>query len=252
MSSVSGVSNNYFSFFFNTSDNNSGYSVNGLGSTSNLLGDYSLIKTGSYKKLLKAYYKTQDAQNGNESGAASAENADSTGTLLNVKTEASSLKDSLDAFKNSKLYEPTGKDEKGNPTYDREGIKKVVKSFVSAYNSYLDTAGKVENVGILKRTLRMVDTSGANANLLNEIGISIGKDNKLTLDEEKLDKAYPSTLSSMFQGYGSYGSMVSQRASESYKLANSAAYANTHAYSYSYKGAYSIMGTSNNKLDKYM
>lgn len=254
MSSVFGTSNNYFDFFFHSSDSNSGYNINGTGSTSSMLGDYSLIKTGSYKKLLKAYYKTQDADKNStsSSGSVSNEEADSTGTLLNVKSDAESLKNATDALKKDALYQSTGQDESGNKVYDREGIKKAVKQYVSAYNSYLDTAGKVENTGILSRTLRMVKTTSANQSLLSEVGITIGKDNKLTLDETKLDKAHTTTLSSLFEGYGSYGNTVSQKASESYQLANSAAYSNTHASSYTYKGSYSIMGTSNNKMDQYM
>lgn len=252
MSSVFGTSNNYFSFFFQSSDSNS-YNINGTGSTSSMLGDYSLIKTGSYKKLLKAYYKTQGSDKSTGTGSAtSKEEADSTGTLLNVKSDAENLKSAADALKKDALYQSTGKDESGNKVYDREGIKKAVKQYVSAYNSYLDTAGKVENTGILSRTLRMVKTTSANQSLLNEVGITIGKDNKLTLDEAKLDKAHTTTLSSLFEGYGSYGNTVSQKASESYKLANSAAYSNTHASSYTYRGSYSIMGTSNNKMDQYM
>lgn len=248
MSSIFGTSNNYFNSFFNTTDS----STSGIfGNTSSMLGDYSLIKSGSYKKLLTAYYKTQDTNGTSGSKTDSGETADSTGKLLNVKSDAKALKEAADALDSSSLYE-TKKDEEGKEVYDTEAIKKSVKNFVSAYNSYLDSAGSVESTSILNKTLNMVKKTSSNSNLLKEVGITIGKDNKLELDEEKLEKAPITTLSSLFEGYGSFGNGISQKASESYKLANSAAFNNTRASSYTYNGAYSILGTTNGTLDKYL
>lgn len=251
MSSVFGTSNNYFNYFFNTSDNNNSSSSGIFGSTSSMLGDYSLIKSGSYKKLLTAYYKTYDADGKEKSTTDSDAEGDSTGKLLNVKSDAGALKEAADALNTASLYE-TKKDEEGKDVYDMDAIKKSVKNFVSAYNDYLDSAGDVESTSILSKTLSVVKKTSANQNLLKEVGITIGKDNKLTLDEEKLEKAHVTTLSSLFKGYGSFGSSISQKASETYKVANSAAYTNTRASSYTYNGAYSILGTSNGILDKYL
>lgn len=250
MSSVFGTSNNYFNYFFNTSDSsNSSSSI--FGNTSSMLGDYSLIKSGSYKKLLTAYYKTYDTEGNVKSSKDSDTEGDSTGKLLNVKSDAGALKEAADALNTASLYE-TKKDEEGKDVYDMDAIKKSVKNFVSAYNDYLDSAGNVESTSILNKTLSVVKKTSANQNLLKEVGITIGKDNKLTLDEEKLEKAHVTTLSSLFKGYGSFGSGIAQKASESYKVANSAAYTNTRASSYTYNGAYSILGTSNGTLDQYL
>jgi flagellar capping protein FliD len=176
-----------------------------------------------------------------------------------VKSDAEALKDATDALSKKALYKPktdeqgnTLYDEDGNKVYDTDSIKKSVQEFVTAYNSYMDSAGSVENTSVLNKTLSIVKKTASNQNLLKEVGITIGKDNKLTLDEEKLESAHITTLTSLFQGNSSYGDSVSQKAAESYKVANSEAYTNTRASSYTYNGAYSILGTANGTLDKYL
>ncbi len=252
MSSIFGTSNDYFnSFFSNTSNINSGTSF--FGGMSNMLGDYSMIKSGAYKKLLNSYYKTQ-SENVTSSDETDEEDTSSkaTGTLLNVRSDAESLKSAVDALNDPSLYKPTGKDEDGKDIYDTDKIKEALQSFVDTYNSYVDSAGKVDNKSVLRTALNVVNRTSSNKGLLSDIGISVDKDNKLKLDEEKFSKAYLTTVSSLFEGYGSYGNSISQKASESYKLANSAAYTNKHGASYTYNGAYSILGSSSNALDKYL
>ena len=93
----------------------------------------------------------------------------------------------------------------------------------------------------------MLFRSKKNAGLLADIGITIGDDNKLKLDETKLGKANVTTINSLFAGSGSYGSSVSARASASARLANSAAYTNTRGTSYTYDGSYSLLGSTGSK-----
>lgn len=60
MPSVFSISGANSMFFANSSSKNSNDSVSSIfGETSTLLGDYSMIKSGSYKKLLTAYYASQ-------------------------------------------------------------------------------------------------------------------------------------------------------------------------------------------------
>lgn len=69
-------------------------------------------------------------------------------------------------------------------------VVKNVKEFVSAYN---DTNGFMQdNKDVSKRMTRMADSFGDNgyyANTLSSAGISVGKDGKLSLDEDRLSKA---------------------------------------------------------------
>ena len=153
-----------------------------------------------------------------------------TGRLLAAKSDAENLKSAANKLADRSLYRATGKDDEGNDVYKRDDITKNVKEFVSAYNSYIDSSSNVLSNNILNKALGAVKQTSAN---------------------KKLSEAKMSTLTSLFTGSGSYGSGIGQKASETYRLANSATYSANNRSSYNYGGSYSVMGTSNNSWDKY-
>ena len=71
------------------------------------------------------------------------------------------------------------------------------------------------------------------SNMLAKIGITIGKGKKLKLDEDTLKKSGISSLKSVFTGYNSYASKISQKATGISNAANraSATYTNNGTYS---------------------
>ena len=260
--SVSGSNNDFYSMFFNTSgsnNNNNAASIFGGGNTA--IGDMSLIKSGAYKKLLKSYYATvKDSDSNSKSSSNNTSSSkmttaqasaakDSAGSLKTVETDASALVSSLKELGNRSLYKNKTDDsgnkilgEKGEAVYDTEKISSAVKKYVESYNSFIESSGKLNSTSILSKTLDVISNTRKNAGLLSDIGITIGDDNKLKLDETKLGKAKTTTINSLFAGSGSYGSTVYSRASASGRLANSTAYANTHGSSYTYSGSYSMLG----------
>lgn len=247
----------FFNAFFNTSGQNNNSGGMGIFSGgSSAIGDMSLIKSGSYKKLLNAYYSKQKEDIKNSvSGTDTDEKTsatDSTGSLQMAKSDASSLLDALDGLNSKSLYKNT-LDDKGKAVYDTDKINSAVKKYVDAYNSFLDSTGDLNSTKMLGKTLDIVKNTKKNAGLLSDIGISIGKDNKLSLDEDKLKKSNMTTVNTLFAGSGSYGSAVSSKASASYRIANSTAYTNNHASAYTYNGAYSYLGTTNTtKMNQYL
>ena len=58
----------------------------------------------------------------------------------------------------------------------------------------------------------MTKTTKSTERLLERVGISVGADNKLELDEDALKKADISTLKSVFTGYNSFASKVYDKA----------------------------------------
>ena len=86
----------------------------------------------------------------------------------------------------------------------------------------------------------MVAYTKANKNLLSKVGITVGSDNKLTVDEDKFKSADMTTVKSLFTGRGSFGKMTSTSATSSYssavsqlaKLSSSSTYSNMGSYSY--------------------
>ncbi len=195
-----------------------------VNSSGNLLSDYASIKNGSYGKLLKAYYAEQDAENASMSG-------DSAQKLTLMRSSADSLKKSADALNNSSLWEKKKikkKDEEtGEETeaedYDWTAITKVVKSFVDNYNFVVEQAGDSDTKNVLRNAAWLTGITDKAGNLLSKVGITIGKGNKLELDEDALKEANISTLKSLFMGHGSFADKISQKADSISKVASNAA-----------------------------
>ena len=114
MASISGFSNlnNYSFLFSNTSSNKTSSLDLFSNSGSNPLGDYALIKSGVYKKLLNAYYQKNGTTDKTTSTTDGEE--DSTQTLTTVKSAAEDLKDSVEELGKSSVYKTTGVDKDGN------------------------------------------------------------------------------------------------------------------------------------------
>ena len=179
------------------------------------LSDYMSIKSGSYGKLLKAYYKKQDAGT-----AESAEEEKKQLSLL--KTKADNLKNSMLDLMDEDLFEKKTiktKDEKtGEETekvdYDWDAITKAVNSFVDSYNAIISATGESDNKKVLRNATWLTQMTEANSNLLSKVGITIGEDNKLKVDADVLKKANVNTLKVLFQGAGSYADKVVQKAAQ--------------------------------------
>lgn len=251
MAGIYGSYFNYSSSLFTSSSSSSG--------ASGLLGEYMSIRNGSYKKLLGAYYAKQAKATGADKKASSdktetkAVKAETT-QLDRMKTDASSLKSAADnlTVRNSKLFEPvtkTVKDEQGNETTvtepDRDAISKAVNAFAKAYNATLDSAAKQDNIFTLRKASMMTKSTSTNQRMLNRVGITVGQDNKLSVDEEKLRSADLNDLKTLFSGSSSYGASIGQRASDIAKISEQLIKSanNTNASTYTNTGKYSALST---------
>lgn len=178
------------------------------------LSDYTSIKNGSYGKLLKNYYAKQEA---NSSAISKEESA----KFTLAKSNADELKKSAYALTKSSLWDKKTFTETDAVTgekveredYDWDNILKTVKVFVSDYNKVVDNTADSTSKTVLRNGVWMTTMTTKNAGLLKEVGITIGKGNKLEVDETALKEAKISTLKSLFTGYHSYANKVSQKAS---------------------------------------
>lgn len=227
----------------------------------NFLSDYASIKNGSYFKLMKAYYSEGSTSKQASSIVNSKKNnmsgnsvsADSNKTLAKVQSSTDKLKESADALlatgKDSLFAEKeiTTVDDDGNKKttkgYDKDAIYSAVSDFVKNYNSVLDASDDVNSTSILNRTASMVSATAANEKLLSSIGVTIGKDNSLSVDKETFMDADMTTVKSLFNGNYSYGYRVSAQASMiNFAADNEAAKSGT----YSGNGSYTNNYTSGN------
>lgn len=239
-----------YSFLFS----NLGSSGGGAASNLNFLSDYASIKNGSYGKLMKAYYGKTDSKDIYKSNPltnpSNATGKDTTKTLAKVQSSTDALKESADALlatgKNSVFNQKDAvvTDGEGNETtakvYDTDKIYKEVSQFVKDYNSVLGAAGNVNSTTILGRTTSMITATKANTKMLNSLGITINKDNTLSVDEKTFKAADMSKAKSLFQGNGSYGYRVSAQASLiNFAADKEAAKANTYGMNGAYNNTYS-------------
>lgn len=151
----------------------------------NLATEYNSIRSGSYGKLLSAYYKKMSSS---DTEAVQTETAN----RQLVGSNASSLKSAAKTL--SKIDFSDDSEEAAAKSLT------AVKNFISAYNSVIDTADDVNSKSILQNAVWMTNITKKSAGLLNELGITIGENNQLTLDETKWSNANASTKTALFNG----------------------------------------------------
>lgn len=208
-------------------------------SSGNLISDYASVKNGSYGKLLKAYYAKQDAESAAGSG-------DSRQKLTLMSSSAESLKKSAAALNRSSLWEKKKMKKKDKETgeetdvedYDWNSITKAVKSFVEDYNDVVGQAGDSDTKNVLRHAVWMTGVTDSVEKLLLQAGITIGKGNRLELDEDALKKANVTTLKSLFSGLGSFADKISGKADHLSRAASNAA-ARVKGTTYTKNGSYS-------------
>lgn len=241
--------NNYNSTDYSTLFSSlTGSSSSTSGSTSNnILSDYASIKNGSYGKVLKAYYAKQDSS----SESSSMEN-DTAKNLNTIQAATSTLTKSTDALlaNGAKSLFTKTEDSTTSSEYDRTAIYNGLKSFVENYNSLINSAGDSSNSSILRQTVSLVKNTIANEKMLSSVGITINKDNTLSIDESNCKKANINDLTSLFSGSGSFASQVSAKASSIAFYAKNAA---NGVSTYTSAGSITPSSTSSgNLLDDYL
>ena len=168
------------------------------GGFTNLATEFNSIRSGSYGKLLSAYYKKM-----NSGDSATEAIQKETANRQLVGGNASSLKSAAKTLSKMNFADAS-----------EEDSLKAIKSFVSSYNSVIDTADDVNSKSILRNAVWMTNITKKSAGLLNELGISVGKDNKLTLDETKWAGANTSTKTALFNGRQGFAEKMIYKASQ--------------------------------------
>jgi hypothetical protein len=246
---MSGVNNIFSSSYDNSylfSSLSSSTSTSSSSSSGNILGidfgEYSSITKGSYSKLIKAYYQKYGTKS-SSSSSSSTDDAQSKITKTNIKDNANTL------YKAAETLAETGRDslfqkvdikdeETGTTTkgYDTDKIYKAVSSFVDAYNSAVKSSANSDDNAVLRQSVNMINSTSANSSLLSQVGIKIGENNTLSVDEDTFKNSDMSVVKSLFQGSSSYGGGVARTASNMYlrvnnSLGNSTTYTSDGTYS---------------------
>lgn len=253
---------NMFSSIFSGNSNSSGlFNIN--------FSDYAAIRNGSYRKLLAAHFDLQSGTSKTRTVTAKdwvvnkadryaideSSKAKDTVTEVNpekkgyaaVQSNATELKSSTEKLMETgdkSVYKKVEvKDEAGetNLQYDTDAIYKAVKNFADDYNKAVTAGAESNSMNVNRSARTMVNYTKANQNALNAIGITIGSDNKLTVDEEKFKSADMERVQNLFTGSNSYGSQISTQATYMNNYAKSAAAATS---TYTQSGQYNYFDYS--------
>lgn len=174
--------------------------------------DYASIKNGSYGKLVKSYYAEQKKTPGNDKTTTTKptkkeETVDKTG-LSQMKKEAEGLKSAAEALNKEDLWKQT------DGKYDMDKIVGAVKTFANEYNDTVTQASKVNSKDVAQDVRYMSSMTNTMSKALSKIGVTVGTDGKLSVNEDEMKKANVSSIKSLFSGAVSYGSQIADRASE--------------------------------------
>lgn len=204
---------------FRTGSSYSNMFGSGSSSTSSFysnLGEYSSIRNGAYRKLVKSYYKkmnstdsdTTDKSTIGSTGKNTKVNSTGTVALSTVKSEASDLVTS------AKKLTATGKDSlfASEEKYDADATYKTVSNFITQYNDTVDALSKVSSTAVKSAGNHMQNMTNIMSKGLSKVGITVGTDGKLTVDEQKFKAADMSKVKALFDGSSSYAGVVSSAA----------------------------------------
>lgn len=161
-------------------------------------------------------------------GKAEEESAESTVSMKASCSNVMSSAEALDSFAQGLTY---GKE------YDTEQAQKLIEGFVKDYNSFVENLGNAESESVLQKGVVMVNTAKAYSGSLRRAGITVGSDNKLTFDPEKMSEISATDLKTTFGDYG-FAEKAYQKAEQVSRLAGSSGLfgytaASTQNYAYS-------------------
>lgn len=201
---LSGLKQDYSYLFSNMSSSNNSNNL----FTSINLSDYNSIKSGTYGKLLKAYYKKEDAEaadtSSNKTSATKTESVEAK-ELKEVQTDADALRDSAGVLM-QRGSKSVFKDE------DMDKVYAAVSDFVKDYNTLLESGTESSSKSVVRGVEGLVSLAEDYEKELKEMGITIDKDNKLTIDKDTFMKTDINKVKDLFNGQNSFSYLTSMRA----------------------------------------
>ncbi len=214
---------------------NQGYSglfqsLSSSSGSTNFLADYASLKSGSYGRLMKAYYGTGQSSSSTANGVGT-QTSNVLDRILeerknpkvseevkeanaNLTTGISNLKKTVSTLQNDSTYTNTQNTQTGQTS--QTAVDKTVsamKDFVAQYNDVVNASKKSTMTNKTAYIANMMSTTAANADKLKEIGVSINGDGTLQLNEGQLKATDVKKVQDLFSSKDvmSYGSTIASR-----------------------------------------
>lgn len=192
---------------------------------SSMLGDYYAIRNGSYLKMAKKYYAGQSSDSKSVANNVSEklkesnttvkpEGASKRNTMTATMQAANTAVNSVGKLMDSNLYQKVDStDADGNKisSYDRKTILDNLKTFVGDYNALVKSVASSKQSVTVQAGVKMTDQTAVYNRALSRVGISIGEDNTLSLDENAFATADIADVESLFTGSVSFGKNIQMK-----------------------------------------
>ena len=199
---------------------------------------------------MKAYYSKPEVSNSNSSSSSTNPVKDTSKKLAAVEKSADDLKESADALVSNgskslfKQKDVTTTNEDGTTVtkygYDTDAIYKGVKDFVDDYNALIKSAGSANSNKLVQQAANMASSTAIYSKLLAKCGITVNKDQTLSIDEKVFKTSDMGTAKTLFNGTGSFAYQTSAKASMmNYTAVREAEKANTYTSYGKYSKNYS-------------
>lgn len=188
------------------------------------LGDWGMMKSGVYTKMLKSYYdKTGDTAKTEKTSYTNKNNEFETEWESKLgKLKSSADEQVLSSIKSTAQSMGAAAKELSGIDFDkssREDLYKAVKKMTDSYNAVVSNAAKTNTVSISQSVTWMQNDTKAHESQLANVGISIGSDGTLSVDEKKFADAGLSDIKALMEGNTGYAGRLSQKAAGLYNLA---------------------------------
>ncbi len=182
-------------------------------------GSFAMRKNGTYRKLLKSYYAEQknyanekkelEKQIDNEKSKAPTTKEVVVDKSLSVmKKEADGLKTAAEDLSKDDLWKQV------DGKYDTDKISNAVKNFAKEYNDVVSQSAKVSSKEVSQSAKYMSDLTNVMSKTLKKIGVTVGTDGKMNVDEDALKQADMKDVKALFHGATSYGKQTAEKAGE--------------------------------------
>lgn len=150
-----------------------------------------------YSKIYKSIYGLTD------------DNKSQANSTLALKTSSSNTMNAandLTSYANGLKY---------GDEYDADEYADLAQKFVDSYNSMVENVGNSNSSSVLQKGVILVNTAKIFSASLNRAGITLGSDNKLTFDKDRLsDEVSTLDIKTTFGGDYGFSNKVSQKAQQ--------------------------------------
>ena len=179
----------------------------------NNLSQLSSIRSGAYSKALKAYYGKNTDTSSTQKNSASNKNKYSDTYIVNSDLSKVS-KVSNELVSSAKKLSDSGKDNLfiSKEKYDLEAAFNATNTFIKDYNETLNSVSKTNNTVVRNASDSMTRMTGIMSKSLSNIGITVGSDGRLSINESDFKNADFDRVKSILGTNGSYARIIGSSA----------------------------------------